>query len=145
MRRENLNKYDLLDGITSQDVSKEFKSIIENSGINIDYYSYDSDGVGYFPPISIYCFVETENNPVYDVLKPDIELTAVFSSLSFSDNSVVPNKNDKVMYMNIPFYVRELFYYNKNKFIVNDLANSMSVQMVLISKSNITRSKQTHL
>lgn len=121
---------------TVNDILKAISAL----GFTISYYPYDVNTEVYDDPISIPVYIEELPLPQEGLISPDRELYFIFSTESFNDNSVVPNKDkDKVEFNGDTYDLVNRFYVNP--FSHTDLfEKSILVRFKAIKRAKLTRS-----
>ena len=138
MQRDEVNKYDVLGATSSEETALDFKNMINNIGIEVAYYEYDTVAKSYKTAVNIKGVlfdVQDISEGIIDVVS---EGNAIFSTDTFSDLGITPTEKDKVIYSSIEFLVRNTFFYGKND-KVSLLKDSIVVSMLLIERRKFTR------
>lgn len=139
MRQHNVYKYDVLTKHVVEEALFEFHKMIENIGFDILYYVYDRDARVFSDPVSIKCFIIPADNLIEENIKLQWRVDALFSATQFVENEIEPSENDKIIFNDNEYYIRNIIPYNATNQLVNTIKSCVFFQADLIQKNQYTR------
>lgn len=137
MKRSNIYKASIIDDSLMEEMQALRKSVIENAGVDAEYFTLDEDGFYNFGHlIQIEIVTESKN----DVGVSNVSISrAVCMTQQLYELGVVPKKDDKVIIYEKEYSVRNIKYYDQNNNLYNGFDNSFICSFDLIPKTGITR------
>ena len=137
MKKNNVTKVSIIDSALIEEVTSLHQKVVDNSGVPLLYFVLDSDNV-YKTSVSITGDIVTDSKS--DVGNSNVSLTeVVIPTKTLLDNSITPSKNDKVQMLGAEYIIRNIKYYDQNKYAVNTFDNSMVCSFDMIKKNTIVR------
>ncbi len=142
MQAKNITKEDAFKGQGAGKVVADILHAITTLGSTVSYFIYDVNTEQFEDAIVVPVYIQEIAKPEEGILLPDRELTFVFSTESFVDNSMIPTfDNDKAVYNSVTYDLVDRSYINAFAHVSALLENSILVSFKAIKRTSIKRSK----
>lgn len=142
MQAKNITKEDAFKGQGAEKVVADILHSVKTLGSTVSYYQYDINTEQFENAVVLPVYIQEIPKPEEGVLLPDREVTFVFSTESFVDNSIIPTfDKDKAVYNGVTYELVDRSYVNAFAHVATLLENSILVSFKAIKRTLIKRSE----